>query len=31
MRNIWNQIKNKKILNCNLELNNEFITYFDKK
>ena len=31
MKNIWNQIKNKKILNCNLELNNEFITYFDKK
>ena len=31
MKNIWNQIKNKQILNCNLELKNEFITYFDKK
>ena len=31
MKNIWNQIKNKQILNCNLEIKKEFITYFDKK
>ena len=31
MQNIWNYIQNKKILNCNLDLNNEFIIYFDKK
>ena len=30
MQNIWNYIKKKKILNCNLDLNNEFIIYFDK-
>ena len=31
MKSIWNQVKNKQILNCNLKMKNQFITYFDKK